>query len=282
MGTFDEDKAYARQEDVYFDDGREDELLKYILSRDDIRDLEGSPHKVLAAIDSFGTQRYLMNVGQCKGEIVTDLISRAKPKTMVELGGYVGYSAILFADAVRAAGGKRYFCLEHNPRFASIISKLTDLAGLGDMVTVLVGDSGDSLGQLKSQGTMTHIDVLFLDHHKPLYLRDLKLCEELGFIQPGTILAADNVIKPGNPPYLEYVRSSVEQKKQALSCSNATPTQGEANRECASVGSETCSREAGQGHGRPALVYESQLVRSFEPTGVPDGIEITHCVGLDL
>ncbi|GMF81016.1 unnamed protein product [Aspergillus oryzae] len=56
---------------------------------------------------------------------------------------------------------------------------------------------------------------MFLDHYKPTYLTDLKLCEHHGMIVPGSVLAADNVLYPGNPPYLEYVRSSVEQKREA-------------------------------------------------------------------
>lgn len=166
----------------------------------------------------------------------------------------MGYSAILFADAVRAAGGKQYFCLEHNAEFASIIRTLSDLAGLADLVTVMTGDSSDSLRQLKTRGLFPQIDLLFLDHHKPLYLRDLKLCEDLGFIRPGSTLAADNVIKPGNPPYLEYVRCTAEQKRK-----NVAPD--DESREIGGRG--------GGIRGNPSLIYESSLVESFEPTGVP-------------
>ncbi|MGG6496026.1 UNVERIFIED_CONTAM: hypothetical protein NY603_24215, partial [Bacteroidetes bacterium 56_B9] len=60
------------------------------------------------------------------------------------------------------------------------------------------------------------IDLMFLDHYKPAYTTDLKLCEELKLVTPGSVLAADNVIKPGNPPYLEYVRSSVKEKREKV------------------------------------------------------------------
>ncbi|KAI6891526.1 hypothetical protein KC355_g21167, partial [Hortaea werneckii] len=112
MSTFDQSKAYAEQEDVFFDDGREIELLHFVYSKPDIDDIRGNPAKVLAAIDEFGRKKkYLMNVGEDKGRIVTDLIAEVKPKTMVELGGYIGYSTILFGDAVKKAGGKQYFSL---------------------------------------------------------------------------------------------------------------------------------------------------------------------------
>lgn len=84
MPEFDESKAYAQQEDVFFDDGREIELLHYVYGRSDVDAIRGSPTKVLQAIDEFGrTKKYLMNVGEDKGKIVTDLIAEVRPQTMV-------------------------------------------------------------------------------------------------------------------------------------------------------------------------------------------------------
>lgn len=84
MGSFDETKAYVPQEETFFDDGREIELLHFIYSHPRIQQIRGSPKDVLAAIDEFGrTKKYLMNVGEDKGRIVCDLIADVKPKTMV-------------------------------------------------------------------------------------------------------------------------------------------------------------------------------------------------------
>jgi catechol O-methyltransferase len=85
MPSFDNSKAYAAQETTFFDDGREIELLHYIYSRPDLESsLRGNPTNILAAIDEFArTKKYLMNVGEDKGRIVTDLIEEVKPKVMV-------------------------------------------------------------------------------------------------------------------------------------------------------------------------------------------------------
>ena len=84
MAQFEQAKAYVTQPEVFFDDGREIELLHHIYSRSDVDSLRGSPQKLLAAIDEYArTQKYLMNVGEDKGKIVTDLIGQVKPKTMV-------------------------------------------------------------------------------------------------------------------------------------------------------------------------------------------------------
>jgi catechol O-methyltransferase len=245
-------------------------------------EIRGSPQRVLAVIDEFArTQKYLMNVGEDKGKIVTDLIAEEKPRVMVELGGYVGYSCILFGDAVRKAGGERYFSLERNPEFAAVIASLVELAGLSDVVKVVVGSSDASIKRLQSAGALTRIDLMFLDHYKPAYTTDLKLCEELHLIKPGSVLAADNVIKPGNPPYLEYVRSTVEEKKAAISKGNNV--NGVDTRFADRVSKQYVTREGeakldDERVGNPGLVYESQLVNSFEPTGVP--VCMKHACGM--
>ncbi|KAF7556383.1 hypothetical protein G7Z17_g1410 [Cylindrodendrum hubeiense] len=281
MAQFNQARAYMAQEDVFFDDGREIELLHFVYDHPDLDEIRASPERVLEAIDEFGrTKKYLMNVGENKGKIVTDLISEVKPGVMVELGGYVGYSTILFADALRKAGGQKYWSLERNPEFAAVISSLVELAGLSGIVKVVVGSSDESLQRLHAQRYIDKVDILFLDHYKPAYLRDLMLCEQLRLISPGSVLAADNVIKPGNPPYLEYVQSDVDKKVARQAQTQALYT--------GLFFPPACAKQYGDNNpdtinsavkGNPHLVYESSLIRGFEPTGVPDGIEITHCRG---
>ena len=147
---------------------------------------------------------------------------------------------------------------------------LVDLAGLSDTVKIVVGSSADSIRRLHTSGALTQIDLMFLDHYKPAYTTDLKLCERLKLVTPGSVLAADNVIKPGNPPYLEYVRSSVTDKQERYKSGdrNGVETAGFGNR-CKDQykereGEENLSTEV---EGNPNLIYESKLINSYEPTG---------------
>ena len=229
--------------------------------------------KVVAAIDKYATTKnYLMNVGPDKGKVVCDLVAEVKPEIMVELGGYIGYSCLLFGDAVRKAGGRAYYSFERNPEFAAVITSLIDLAGLSDIVKVHVGPSDRSIARLHAEGILTHIDVMFLDHYKPAYTPDLKLCEHLQLIRPGSVLAADNVIKPGNPPYLEYVRSSVQQKRERFQGRDGKSydTVGFSERYKNQYSNRVTDEKPNLKYdGNPNLVYESQQVNSWEPTGVP-------------
>lgn len=173
-------------------DGREIALLKHIYDHPALdTQLRGSPAAILAAMDDFAAQQdFLINIGPQKGKIVTDLIAEHKSRTLVELGGYVGYSAILFASVMReqhtGAGADSELCLyslEADPLVASIAMNLIDLAGLSHIVKVVVGPAAHSLLRLHAEGTLSSIDMLFLDHVEDLYEPDLKVCEELGLLR---------------------------------------------------------------------------------------------------
>ena len=146
----------------------------------------------------------------------------------MELGGYLGYSAISFGQAMRDAAaavtenggeqekGLRYWSLEADPLFASIAMNLVELAGLSEVVKVVVGPAEASLKRLCKEGRVEGVDMLFLDHLEELYVSDLKVCEELGVLRTGAMVVADNVVRPGAPEYREYVRSSARMESRGI------------------------------------------------------------------
>jgi catechol O-methyltransferase len=165
-------------------DGREEALLQFILERPDIENIKGNPAKMLQTIDEFSaTHDFLISIGGHKAKILSDLITKEKPSVVVELGGYLGYSAILFADTIRINASRelkhQVWSLEMNPEFASIAEKLIEIAGLNDLVTVIVGSAEESLRKLKEEGKLTSVDMLFLDHAEELYASDFKVCISL-------------------------------------------------------------------------------------------------------
>lgn len=152
--------------------------------------------------------------------MVTALIADEKPSLMVELGGYVGYSAILFGDAVRRAGGQKYISLELNPVNAAIANLLIDLAGLRDFISIVIAPAHLSLARLLEKGVLkSGIDMLFIDHWKQRYLPDLWLIESLGLLKPGkSIIVADNILHRGlsESDYIPWVEASPEEKQKIL------------------------------------------------------------------
>lgn len=159
-----------------------------------------------------------MNVGMNKGEFITSVIAERKPSVMIELGGYVGYSAVLFGDAIRKNGGKQYLSIEKNPEMAAVANQLVELAGLRDYVRVIVGASSEVLKELVTERKeIDTVELMFIDHWQSLYLPDLWLLEELDVLKPGkSCILADNVIMPGAPAYLAWINATPQEKKDIL------------------------------------------------------------------
>ena len=143
----------------------------------------------------------------------------AQPKVLVELGTYVGFSAVAWgAMLVDLNGGRRdgikVWCCEMDPEFAAIAADFIALAGLQDVVEVVRGRSSDSLAAFAKDGRVKEgaLDVLFLDHWEEAYMPDVKLCEELKLFHIGSLIVADNTDFPGAPEYLEFVKKGGDGK----------------------------------------------------------------------
>lgn len=78
------------------------------------------------------------------------------------------------------------------------------------------------------------------------------------------------MIKPGNPPYLEYVRSTVAEKREKFKKSTGSDIDqfGDRHKHQYKVreGDEVLDSDV---HGNPSFIYKSKLVDGWEPSGVP-------------
>ncbi|POS86261.1 hypothetical protein EPUL_003613 [Erysiphe pulchra] len=268
-------RLYKPKEKVWFDDGREEKLLEYVKSKLD-PESPNRPQDIIKLIDDFGAnENFMMNVGERKGACVTDLIAKHKPSTMLEFGSYIGYSTVLFASALKKNGGTMYTSFEREPKFASVAAAMVSLAGLSDIVRFVVGPSSSSLVSEHAAGRLNSIDMVFLDHYKPAYVIDLKILESLNVIHEGTVLIADNVIDPGNPSYLSYVRSSPEEKLKSLNAASIDLSMFPSD--SVHQYKKNYALDKTELPGNPNILYESRLVLSQEPTGSPDGLEVSIC-----
>ena len=164
----------------------------------------GDPESVLAALDEFArTREFLMNVGPEKGPWLAEIVcSLPAPARVLELGCYCGYSAVLIASNLPTGG--HLISVELDPESAAVAQQVIDHAGLAQRVDIIVGDSQDVIAGLS--GTF---DLVFLDHWKDVYERDLKALLAHGLLAPNAIVFADNVGPHFNPEsYLEFVRTS--------------------------------------------------------------------------
>ncbi|XP_051532005.1 catechol O-methyltransferase B-like [Myxocyprinus asiaticus] len=173
--------------------------------------IRGDPHSVISAIDNFCRHsEWAMNIGDEKGSLLDSVVSEVNPEMVLELGTYCGYSAVRIACLL--SPGSRLITLEFNADYAAIARQVIAWAGLEDKVQLVEGASEDWIPRMREHFGIETFDFVFLDHWKDRYLPDTKLLEECSLLRKGTVLLADNVICPGTPDYLQYVRNSLSYK----------------------------------------------------------------------
>lgn len=169
----------------------------------------GDVDAAIKVIDDFGKRKsFLMNIGDDKGLLLDAAVQRARPKRLLELGAFCGYSGLRMARAMPE--GAVLYSVEMSAVNAKVATEIWKHAGVDDRVTVVVGtlDDGVTLERLRAEFGFTpgSIDFVFVDHEHSCYLPDLRRLLEAGFLHSGTVVLADNVKFPGAPEYLAYMR----------------------------------------------------------------------------
>jgi catechol O-methyltransferase len=196
------------EKDWQVGDGREAALQRYVLENARRGDLDD----VIRTIDRFAYSRsFLINVGDEKGALLDAAVVRAKPKLLLELGTYCGYSALrTIRSAPRDA---RLVSVEFNPNNAAIAQSIFDHAGVADRIAIVVGSLGDG-GKTAAALRERHgfrqgvLDFAFIDHAKEAYLPDLELILRERWLRPGAVVVADNVKVPGAPEYHAFMKAN--------------------------------------------------------------------------
>ena len=105
------------------------------------------------------------NVGDVKGEILDSALQEAmrmKPEgdlRALELGGYLGYSAVRLARRLRG----ELYSVEKEEANVSVAVDVLKAAGLGN-VTLLLGTAAEETQRLKER--RLQLDFVFIDHQK--------------------------------------------------------------------------------------------------------------------
>ena len=166
---------------------------------------QDDPQSVLNTIDSFvsETGTFLMNVGPEKGKLLAETIKDHKPLNTLELGSFLGYSAIIIAMFLPEAGS--LVSVDHDKDSVAASKEIVKYAGLENKVHFINSTSHEAINALKES-----FDFIFIDHEKNRYYSDLLLMENLNLINKGGIVFADNVgiFEDKMKDYFSHVRDS--------------------------------------------------------------------------
>lgn len=144
--------------------------------------------EVLSEIEKEAAQRDIPIVGPVVGRILQQLAIMIGAKTVFEMGSAVGYSTIWWARAVGKDG--RVFYTDGDRKNAAEARRYFERAGVGDRITVGVGDALELLSEQKQE-----FDVIFCDVDKEDYPRVLGLA--VPRLRKGGLFVTDNVLWSG-------------------------------------------------------------------------------------
>ncbi len=136
--------------------------------------------------------------------IFLEMISRMiKPRNILEIGTFTGYSAIQMAKGL-VEGGK-LLTIDINEEIESFASKYFKLSGLDDKIDFRIGDALDVI-----PGLDMRFDLVFIDADKEQYIDYYELALEK--LNSGGFILADNVLWSGK--VLNFVKRTSNSRKQ--------------------------------------------------------------------
>ena len=142
-----------------------------------------------------------LSVSEEDGRFLRVLVAMRGARSVLEIGGASGYSAIWLGLGARETGG-RVVTIEYDARRAKEASDNVRRAGLADVVRVVHGDAFKEIPKL--QGSF---DLVFLDAWKPDYHKFFEMV--FPRLTPAGVFVAHNVVNKKNEmePFLRTVHA---------------------------------------------------------------------------
>jgi predicted O-methyltransferase YrrM len=126
--------------------------------------------------------------GHFQGRLLSMISHMIKPKMILEIGTYTGYSALCLAEGLTEGG--KLITIDVNPEREEMVNNYIDSAGLKNKVQHIIGDAYNII--LSLSGTF---DLVFIDADKPSYPKYYELI--LNKLKPGGYILIDNVLWSG-------------------------------------------------------------------------------------
>lgn len=126
--------------------------------------------------------------GHFQGRVLSLLSHMIKPRSILELGTYTGYSAIALAEGLQKGGA--ITTIDKNDELEERVRVYFDQAGLSDTIEYIVGNALDELPKLKGP-----FDMVFIDADKENYRKYYDLIFDK--LSPGGYILIDNVLWSG-------------------------------------------------------------------------------------
>jgi predicted O-methyltransferase YrrM len=152
-----------------------------------------------AAAHADAFQDIYIPISRDAGKLLYALVRAIRPQTVVEFGTSFGISTIYLAAAVADNGTGHLYTTELSSKKVAAAQANLEEAGVAEPVTILEGDALQTLADVAGP-----VGLVLLDGWKDLCLPVLRLLECK--LEPGALVAADDITHAGMAPYLDFIR----------------------------------------------------------------------------
>lgn len=143
--------------------------------------------------------------GHLQGRFLSMISHMIKPRKILEIGTYTGYSALCLAEGLADDG--ELITIDNNPELEQMIQHYFDLSPAGKKMHLMIGDARQIMAQLNGP-----FDLVFIDADKESYSLYFDLI--IDHVRQGGYILADNVLWSGK--VVETVKSNDHSTKAIL------------------------------------------------------------------
>ena len=161
------------------------EIDKYILNHIEPED------EILKELDRDTNLNVIgarMISGHLQGQVLTMLSKIIRPKYILELGNFTGYSAICLAKGLQDGG--KLITIEIDDELENMAKKYFEKAGIPNLIVQKIGSALEIIPTLTET-----FDLVFIDAHKPEYPAYYEAVFDK--VNNGGIIIADNTLWSG-------------------------------------------------------------------------------------
>ncbi|RRD00250.1 O-methyltransferase [Prevotella sp. OH937_COT-195] len=130
-----------------------------------------------------------MASGHLQGRLLKMIVEMIRPKNILEVGTFSGYSAICMAEGLGDDG--RIYTFEINDEMEDFARKWIEGSSVADKIVFAIGDANVEAPRLG-----INFDMAFIDGDKRTYLETYETV--LQILRPGGFILADNTLWDGH------------------------------------------------------------------------------------
>jgi predicted O-methyltransferase YrrM len=143
-----------------------------------------------------------MASGHLQGRLLKMLVKMIRPKNILEVGTFSGYSAISMAEGLEDDG--RLYTFEINDEQEDFTRPWIEQSPVADKIEFIIGDAITEAPQLGIT-----FDMAFIDGNKRTYMETYEMV--LSVLRPGGFILADNTLWDGHVVDEAYSRDQQTQ-----------------------------------------------------------------------